>query len=991
MLHKIVFAGCLLMGTLRGTAEPGCVLHLDFEGDAENRLVCRETGVKGAVTGQIISENGAFRASPFGSLSFSSLPGFSGREELSVSAWIAPAKAPKGYETILYKGKRDGDRLQQTHFLLSLFDGRPEFKFKYAEGNWSGILRTGNQMRRMDDETIPLAKAPQVPPLRWSHLAATFDRGRIRIFLDGKQVLSARGNQTTLVPSPHPLRVGEAQSSGGHKAYQFDGLIDDVRVCNDAWSPDEVAVLYRQERAAKPGGQLQFAPCLPSGYDPEFKTSLALVSAREKALDARKKPAAGTTAGVQLHAGVPLLHINRKPTFAMAMMPEPYVADVEVTKSCRDFAAADIDLFSIVLWSWKAPRDGCDEWWLGPGRYDFEPIDRRIRAVIDANPGAMIMPRIKLNPPDWWLKQHPDDVSLRADGVSGRGASLASRAWEAAYERMLRDVIRHIEGSDYADHIFGYHPAGGGSSEWYWHGWGVGRPPPRGKIDYCPAAVTRFRQWLREEYPGSVEVLRRVWSNPEVTFETAGPPSAGFRDASEHGLFRDPCIAGQVLDYRRFLCDMISSNIARSCRIVKEETGRKKLAGVFYGYSAYCLEVPGYQGLREVLDSPDVDFLCSPTAYDRRHSGEPGVAVSAYNGSYRLRGKIFWEEVDTRTHLYPETVSYRMEDLAETHAVHHRAVGHALTRGTGLWWFLLAGNATFHQNEIMADIANLKAICDANSTIPAKPTAEVAVFVDEESVDLSNTNPLFRRALRRQTLDELTRMGAPFDLYLVSDLLNPRFPDYKLYVFLNAFRVSTPIRDAIDAKVKRGGRTAAWVYAPGYVTENGFSTAAMQSLTGMAIEVTNATVKPTLTLTGKEHPIIRSCKSTWAPGWSIGPVFSVADKDSLVLGHVEEYNSLVVKEFETWRSVYSLLPLRRALLLGLCRSAGVHVYSETFDVVTANERFVMLHTVTAGEKTIALPKPCAVTELITGIDLGDRLLQIRATLPAGVTRIYRLE
>ena len=60
-------------------------------------------------------------------------------------------------------------------------------------------------------------------------------------------------------------------------------------------------------------------------------------------------------------------------------------------------------------------------------------------------------------------------------------------------------------------------------------------------------------------------------------------------------------------------------------------------------------------------------------------------------------------------------------------------------------------------------------------------------------------------------------------------------------------------------------------------------------------------------------------------------------------------------------------------------------------MVTANERFVMLHTVTAGEKTIALPKPCAVTELITGIDLGDRLLQIRATLPAGVTRIYRLE
>ena len=41
---------------------------------------------------EITIEKGAFRASPFASLSFPNLPGLDGREQLSVSAWLAPAK-----------------------------------------------------------------------------------------------------------------------------------------------------------------------------------------------------------------------------------------------------------------------------------------------------------------------------------------------------------------------------------------------------------------------------------------------------------------------------------------------------------------------------------------------------------------------------------------------------------------------------------------------------------------------------------------------------------------------------------------------------------------------------------------------------------------------------------------------------------------------------------------------------------------------------------
>ena len=51
-----LLTACGLMGALRAMAEPGCVLRLDFEGDADKRLACRETGARGVVAGQITIE-----------------------------------------------------------------------------------------------------------------------------------------------------------------------------------------------------------------------------------------------------------------------------------------------------------------------------------------------------------------------------------------------------------------------------------------------------------------------------------------------------------------------------------------------------------------------------------------------------------------------------------------------------------------------------------------------------------------------------------------------------------------------------------------------------------------------------------------------------------------------------------------------------------------------------------------------------------------------
>ena len=985
------FVGIIYLATiacattaLSADATDDCILHLDFDKIVDNGFVCRASGSRCRVDGRALVQQGALRSTPYQAVFVPEVASLTGREQLTLSAWVAPVKTPQSYETILYRGKRRGPAIQQVHFSLCLFSGRPELKFKDESGKWQGIMRNGDAFIVPGQKPVPLSQVPRVRPRRWSHVAATFDRGEVVLFLNGEAILSARCPVDHLVPSSEPLMIGEAQSLAGPRAYYFPGLIDDVRVHNRALTHDKVARMYRDDRQRRPERELKIAPIMPPGYDPGFKTKLPLVEAykqRVGELATRPKP---VTSAVRPFRGAPTLHVDGRPVYAMAMMPEPYVSNELITHSCRDFAAAGVDLYSEIFWSWMTPGDGCSGWWLGPGRYDFDKIDRRIGAIVKANPRALIFPRIKLNPPTWWLKAHPDEVARLADGTSGKQASLASELWEETYERMLRDVVRHMETSDYAGHIVGYHPAGGRASEWFW--WGK-----NGHMDYCPSAQRRFRKWLSERNRGDVAALRRAWGNDAVTFDSAKPPTLEFRQTTEHLFFRHPRRAAAIIDYRRFLSEMTSRNIVRSCRIVKEETGGKKFAGVFYGYSTYCVSQTGFRGLRRVLDSPHVDFLCSPTAYDRRRGKDAGTYVSAYTASYRLHNKLYWDEVDTRTHLCPTLVHYRTATLPETQSVLERAFGYTLTKGTGLWWFLLAGNATFHQAEVMDAVTTMKRAGDAAMGSDLTPTSEVAVFADEPSMLYANTNFPLRRALLRDTIDELACMGAPSDMYLLSDIGHPRLPEYKLYVFLNAFKVDGPTRQAIHARVRTKNRTAVWVYAPGYITDDGFDEKSMQALTGISLRAHEESVNASLSLTDAKHAITAEAPRQAERPFPVGPVFSVEDPEATILARTGARASLAVREFPAWRSVYSMLPLSREIFLGLCRYAGVHVYSETFDPFAANKSFVMIHTAAAGTKRIVLPGAHDVSDVLSGRTVAIDARVIEERLPAGVTRSYRIE
>jgi hypothetical protein len=73
----------------------------------------------------------------------------------------------------------------------------------------------------------------------WQHVAATFDHGTVRLYIDGRldnEILGARVPQI----GPPPVSIGRQHAVTGFKGQFFDGVIDEVRIWNVARTVDQL-------------------------------------------------------------------------------------------------------------------------------------------------------------------------------------------------------------------------------------------------------------------------------------------------------------------------------------------------------------------------------------------------------------------------------------------------------------------------------------------------------------------------------------------------------------------------------------------------------------------------------------------------------------------------------------------------------------------------------------------------------------------------------
>jgi len=398
-------------------------------------------------------------------------------------------------------------------------------------------------------------------------------------------------------------------------------------------------------------------------------------------------------------------------------------------------------------------------------------------------------------------------------------------------------------------------------------------------------------------------------------------------------------------------------------------------------------------------------------------------------GSYMLNNKLIFQDQDTRTSLVPE--GYReayilgalAKDEEESTHILKRDVAHAIIGGYGLFWHPLV-RGIFDGPKIKECIRRLTTIGKASLKLP-RGVAEggAAMIVDEHSPYYqAASNRLLYPMLYYQRQQYWSRSGVAWNAFLHDDLEHPEMPKHKLYYFLNTFFLTDAEMEVIQRKLRGSGATVIWTYAPGIQSPAGFDLERASRLCGFRLRAADIEALPLITLTNKTHPYVgavnNAADASLADFFSavfatakqapilfgtgkhgvdekmqIGPIIYVDDPEATVLGEVSilDQPGFCVKEMDGWTSVYCAAPMiNQYLMRNIAREAGVHIWSNSDDVILPGRSIVMMHADIGGEKVIHLPTPTDVYECYDGRLIGKNLTEIRATMKAHDTKIYFL-
>ncbi len=160
-------------------------------------------------------------------------------EELTISAWVRPDEA-RAWQMLLTK--------ESTNWFSYAL---------YAEGAQSPEAYVSEAEPGYASTWAPSA----LPVDEWSHVAMTSDGTTLRLYVDGSQVASAQSDPAQ--DTAGALRIGGNSMWGEY----FDGLIDDVRVYDQALTATEIETDKTTAVPEPPGPPELPGPVLALGFD----------------------------------------------------------------------------------------------------------------------------------------------------------------------------------------------------------------------------------------------------------------------------------------------------------------------------------------------------------------------------------------------------------------------------------------------------------------------------------------------------------------------------------------------------------------------------------------------------------------------------------------------------------------------------------------------------------------------------------------------------
>lgn len=667
-----------------------------------------------------------------------------------------------------------------------------------------------------------------------------------------------------------------------------------------------------------------------------------------------------------------MLHINEPWTIYPVEYPDtPYVRQVRLARDA-----------GVHIYSFGIPMP-----WPKPGNApDFSEVDRCLATTLREDPQALLLPRFDMAPPGWWLEEHPDDNMLFDDGKTF-SMSVASEPWRSEMQNHLRALVRHCE-STYGDSMLGYHPCGQHTGEWFYErSW-----EPRFS-DFSPAMNAGFRRWTQQRY-GTLNALRKAWNDPDITFESVQVPSADHQRTTTLGFFRDPLTERPVIDYFSYKQVTMVEPLEMMARVIKEETRGKKLACFFYGYLFDMHGIPmgpqnsGHLAMSRMLQCPDIDILCSPISYLDRELGGAGMFMSAVD-SVRGHRKLWLNEDDTRTWLTPPDSGYGRVDTPQgTFWVHQRNFAQIWPRRLAAWYMDLGGIGWLDGKEIWDNISRLQRFYLENLKEPQRWVPEVALIVDEESPVYSACTSQLHSPLVYEMRSQYFRMGAPFDIYLLSDLVDGNVPPVKVYFFTNCYHLNDHQRERIAEATR--GKSAVWFYGGGFLGDAA-NDAQLEQMTGLHVKriaPESGRVLPEASAEG----LAVGVTAPFGTETKLDPLWAIDDPEAERIGRYASGNTAAAfKQTPDGLRVYiGALHCPARLLRNILKDSGVHLYCDTDDVVLTDGKFFSLTVTSAGRKSMNFPQPCSVKDITDNSIVAENTDTLDLEFALGETRLFLL-
>jgi len=536
--------------------------------------------------------------------------------------------------------------------------------------------------------------------------------------------------------------------------------------------------------------------------------------------------------------------------------------------------------------------------WRDDNTFDFSDVTADFDKILSAIPDAVVLIRLHLDVPTWWEKKYPNQCCLLNDGSTLRQC-FSSPKWMADCRDVLKQIISWLSDSAYAHALAGIHLAAGGTEEWVYHYYDRFE-------DNSSHRVTAFRKWMIARYGSDAgEGALPADINPDAPF------------------------TGAVTDTLEFHASELADRIDELARTVKEASSGRLLTGAFYGYHYFITDPrKGHNALGRLLESPHLDYLASPNAYDR----QPGLdwPPMAAADSVRLHGKLWMAEHDTRTFrttllndvagdicpegAYSEGVWIGPASSCVSAMLLRTNAARMLTNRYGGWWFDMWGG-WFDDFALLREIEVCQKLAAASAEPSgAFPEPEVCVIADEKLLFHDNSYGALTARIINQR-QALAKAGTPYKLFLRNDLAEMSGVRFK---FL-------------------------WLLGWHEICED------EQQLLGH--------------LHGDRCGILHT--SLTGSRW-LDP------------------------EGDTWRDAPTFCEWTPEGLRELYRLCGVHIYLDSDDIVYVGNGFAAIHAASEGGKTVTLPQRYTVRNAIDGAILDHDVDRVSLEMSQYETVLLRL-